>query len=313
MKVSDGSGVSPGKSGVVAKIGGKAEGRAAPAPPAADILGEARGSPAADDGGTAVGRPVAAQPLPSPSTYVQHSREPSGFDELLRGTAPTSREARLAGAREESRQGAARPRGSPEARTPLFPSCLRRPSLPSQRWTLEDTGSSGWASLGGHGNSRTPGTHSHSGAGTRPARPRPPPPWRCAGPGLAGAGRGCSSSCRTGCGGGGVAPPRSLPPALSPPRPHPGRPRHLRPPLGRNEELRSSPPAGPSPQSSSARPVDLKDPSPGLSLPGVPAAVPFQRNSSGDQTMVTHLKCQPQAEVGCPKTIATSSSTATGE
>lgn len=99
MKVSDGSGVPPGKPGVVAKIGGKAEGRAAPPRPA-DILGEARGPPAADDGGTAAGRPVAARPLPSPSTHLQRSGGPSSFDELPRGTAPTPREARLPGAGE---------------------------------------------------------------------------------------------------------------------------------------------------------------------------------------------------------------------
>lgn len=42
------------------------------------------------------------------------------------------------------------------------------------------------------------------------------------------------------------------------------------------------------------------------------AAVPFHLNSAAHQTVVTHLKCQPQVEAGCLKTI-TPSSTATGE
>lgn len=139
MKVSDGSGVRAGKSGAVARIGGKAEGRAAPAPPAADILGEARGPPAADDGGRAVRRPVTA--------FAQRSPPALRKTVELRGaparTAPTPREARLAGAREESRWGAPRPPGSPGAPTPRLPPCLRGPSLPSQHWTLEGTDSLG--------------------------------------------------------------------------------------------------------------------------------------------------------------------------
>lgn len=281
---------------------GGRQGRPAPA----DILGEARGPPAADDGGTAAGRPVAAQPLPSPSTCVQPSGGPSSFDELLRGTAPTSREGRLAGAREESRQGAPRPRGTPEARTPPFPPCLRQPSLPSQRWTLEGTGRSGWASLGSHGNSRSRGTHSHSGAGTRPARPRPPPPWRCAGAGASGAGRGCSSSCAPG-----VA--EEEPPLRALPSPRPGRTLAAPATFGRRcrEMTGCAAPLRPHPALSLAQPgPSRRAEGPGfaaLSLPGVPAAVPFQLNSSAEQTVVTHLKCQPQVEAGCPKTLATSS------
>lgn len=109
---SDGSGVSPGKWGVVAEIGGKAEGRAAPAPPAADILGEARGSPAADDGGTAAGRPVAAHPLPSPSTPLQHSGGPPSFDELPLGVQRPSRGRRSSPGPARRAGGARRARGA---------------------------------------------------------------------------------------------------------------------------------------------------------------------------------------------------------
>lgn len=162
---------------------------------------------------------------------------------------------------------------SPDLAAPPMPAAAQ-PPLPALY-----SGRHGHLGLGvawrprGFSDPRHIGTHSHSGAGTRPARPRPPPPWRCAGQGLAGAGRGCSSSCRTGCVEGGVTPPRSL--SFSPPRPHPSFPRHLQPPLERNDELRRPATDGPSPKSSSARRVDLKDPAwPCLSSVSLPLTGP---------------------------------------